>query len=97
MVNKYSAAKKLLEERKFEEAITAFEALGDYQDSPEQMERAQLAADYEAAKTLLEAGKNKIVSSVPVNSLCLPKMRWTAWTAVCWNYTARPQRMPNRG
>lgn len=51
MVSKYSAAKELLEEGKYKEAIAAFEALGDYRDSPEQLETARLAAEEKAEES----------------------------------------------
>ena len=54
---KYSYAETLLEEGKFEQAVTAFEALGDYRDSVEQAESARLAADYEAAEELIAKGE----------------------------------------
>ncbi len=53
----YSSAKAFMEEGKYDQAVSAFEALGDYKDSAKQMENAQLAVDYETAKTLMEEGK----------------------------------------
>ena len=50
---KYKAAMQLCEDGRYEEAIAAFEALGDYKDSPEQ----KLDAEYQLALKLYEDGK----------------------------------------
>ena len=61
--NKYKAAEALLESGQYEEAIEAFEALGSYKDSAQQVQTAKLemqedylAANYEEAKRLLSEG-----------------------------------------
>ena len=54
---RYSSAKALLEEGKYNQAVSAFESLGNYRDSLEKLKSARLAADYEAAKALSEEGK----------------------------------------
>ena len=56
---KYSSAKALLKTEKYEQAVKAFEALGDYRDSPEQLDSARLATDYQAAEALLADGKHE--------------------------------------
>ncbi len=49
--NKYNAAAKLLEEEKYDEAIAAFEALGDYKNAAEMKQEA----NYQKAVQLLES------------------------------------------
>lgn len=61
--SKYNTAVKLLEEEKYDEAIAAFEALGDYKDAAEmkreaddQKKEMEQAASYQKAVQLLENG-----------------------------------------
>lgn len=58
--DRYQAALSMVENGEYEEAITAFEALGDYSNSAEQLETCQTAIkdrDYNAAVALKEDGK----------------------------------------
>ena len=59
--NKYKAAEELFAAEKYEEAIAAFEALGNFKDSPARVDdviEARNARDYAAAEALLAAGRN---------------------------------------
>ncbi len=50
----YKAAKQLLKDRKYDKALEAFKALGDYEDSAEQVEKLeQLQENYDAAWVLM--------------------------------------------
>jgi hypothetical protein len=60
---KYSAAQNLLFAKKYDEAIAAYTALGDYKDAPDMIASAQVQkqnalnqAAYEAAEQLLASG-----------------------------------------
>ena len=55
--NDYKKAQALLDAGKYEEAETAFAALGDYQDSAEQVQEAQKAGAYQRADALEEFGQ----------------------------------------
>lgn len=58
--NEYNAAVALMEEGKYEEAITAFEAMGDYKDSAEQIvncENGIAEREYQSAVALMEEGR----------------------------------------
>ncbi len=58
--SKYQAAKALQESGKYEEAITAYEALNGYSDSADQINACKnsiLEREYQAAKALQESGK----------------------------------------
>lgn len=58
--SKYAAAEALADAGQYEEAVAAFEALGDYRDSMariEQVREAEKNHDYEAAVSLMEAGR----------------------------------------
>ncbi|MDR3277196.1 MAG: hypothetical protein LBT12_00330, partial [Oscillospiraceae bacterium] len=50
--SQYRAAQTLFAEKKYDEAIAAFEALGDYKDAPNMI----ASAAYEAAEQLLASG-----------------------------------------
>lgn len=54
--SEYKNAVKLLEEGNYAEAIVAFEALGDYEDSKAKLEEAKTALKIEEAKALLLKG-----------------------------------------
>lgn len=58
--NEYNAAVALMEEGRYEEAITAFEAMDGYKDSAEQIVNCQnaiLEPQYQSAVALMEEGK----------------------------------------
>ena len=53
----YKKALAMMEAGQYEEAETAFEALGDYQDSAEKVVEAKTIPVYQQAQALLDAGK----------------------------------------
>ena len=53
--SKYNTAVKLLEEEKYDEAIAAFSALGDYKDSNAQVTEGKNRRDYHHAEELLSS------------------------------------------
>lgn len=54
---KYEKAVSLVEAKRYDAAIAAFSALGDYSDSAQQCTNTENARDYDAALTLLEEEK----------------------------------------
>lgn len=66
--NAYRAASSLMEQEKYEEAIEAFTALGDYKDSPDQIANSQKAIEdakqYEEAVSLFRKKEYDQASSI---------------------------------
>ena len=60
----YKKAQALMDAGQYEEAEAAFEALGDYRDSTEQLQEAQKASAYQQAQSLADTGQfDKAVSA----------------------------------